>query len=46
MPANSIFSGAITNLHSVQCVLMKILSHANAEKKKKEKSLRIAYFAL
>ena len=34
-PANSIFSSPITNLLSILCVLMKILSHANAKKKKK-----------
>ena len=44
MPANSIFSGPVTQLLSVMCVLMKILSHANVKKKKK--GLRILNFAL
>ena len=35
MPANGVFSGAITNLLSILCVLMKILSNANAKKKTK-----------
>ena len=34
-PQNGIFSGLITNLFSVLCVSMKILSHASAKKKTK-----------
>ena len=41
-PTNSIFSGPITHLFSMQCVLMKILSHAGA--KKKTKRLTILHF--
>ena len=41
---NSIVSGLITNLFSVLCVWMKILSQASA--KKKAKSLRVSNFAL
>ena len=37
MPANGIFSGHIANLLSILRVLIKILSHAIAKKKKKEK---------
>ena len=43
MPANSIFSGPIKHLVSMLCVLMKVLSHANAKKLKKD--LRISNFA-
>ena len=44
VPANSICSGPVTQLLSVMCVLMKILSHASVKKKKK--GLRISNFAL
>ena len=45
MPAlKCIFSGPITNLLSILCVLMKILSHANAKKKKKKKKKRAQDF--
>ena len=35
IPANSIFSGPITHLPSMLCVLIKILSHASVKKKTK-----------
>ena len=35
VPANSIFSGPIPHLLSMQCILMKILSDANEKKKTK-----------
>ena len=35
MPANSIFDSPMTNLLSVQCILIEILSHAHAEGAKK-----------
>ena len=35
MPENSVFSGPVTSLFSVLCILMKILSHANAKNKTK-----------
>ena len=40
---NYIFSGPITHLLSVRCVLMKILSKASFQKRK-EKSLRVSNF--
>ena len=33
-PANSIFDGTTTNLHSVVCILIEILSYAHVKGKK------------
>ena len=38
VPANSIFSGPITHLLWMLCVLMKLLSRASVKKKKKKKA--------